>query len=85
MGKAKAKSKTSGAAKLRKSGKRAIMLTPDQEEYDVIKRAADADNRSLASWVKLVAVRAALAVGAIEFAAKEIAATAKPLAKKGGK
>jgi len=84
MAKTKAKSKTSGAAKLRANGKRAIMLTVEQEEYDVLKRAADADRRSLAGWITHNAVRCAVAVGAVEFAAEDISTKAKNNGKKGG-
>lgn len=41
----------SGAAKMKLAGKRGIMLSVTQPEYDALKQRADADRRALSAWI----------------------------------
>jgi hypothetical protein len=49
----------SGGAKLYASGKRPILIAVTPEEHAILQKAADQDERKLAAWVKLVALRIA--------------------------
>jgi uncharacterized protein (DUF1778 family) len=59
LGKRKQKS---GYAKLKASGKRAILLGVSQEEYRQLKAAAECERRSVAGFVTYYAVQTALEV-----------------------
>lgn len=48
----------SGWAKMKASGRRGIMITCTAEQYATFERAAEADNRKLASWCLLQCIRA---------------------------
>lgn len=47
--------KKSGTARMIEQGYHAVQLWLDQKEFEATKRAADADGRPLATWIRRVA------------------------------